>query len=60
MAGHCALPTLRKQASDASSPDKQWSQNLLRHAEAVDPNDIRDMYTACPLVFWTRPPEATH
>jgi hypothetical protein len=60
VAGHCALPKLRKQASDASNPNKQWSQNLLRHEEAVDPNDIRDMYTACPLVFWIRPPEATH
>jgi len=60
VAGRCALPTLGKQVSDASNPDKQWSQNLLRHAEAVDPNDIRGMYTACPLVFWTRPPEAPH
>ena len=56
----CALPALRKEASDASNPHKQRAQNLLRHYEAIDPNDIRSMWTECPLVFWTRPPEAPH
>jgi hypothetical protein len=60
VSGRCALPTLRKEASDASNPDKQRAQNLLRHYEAIDPNDIRSMWTDCPLVFWTRPPEAPH
>ena len=60
VSGRCALPALRKEASDASNPHKQRAQNLLRHYEAIDPNDIRSMWTECPLVFWTRPPEAPH